>query len=127
VRLRKIAIISACCLLAALCTGTAAPQERPAYPLPASKQDCSLCHTGAAGKGPGALRKGLSALCLDCHPDRVAPAEHKVDIVPPMAVKALPLFEGAMTCVTCHDPHANPYGTLLRKPEAELCLSCHPY
>lgn len=95
------------------------------HTLPDSKKDCSLCHRQHDGAKPG-LRKGLSALCLDCHQDRVAPAEHKVDIVPTMDVGGLPLTEGRMTCVTCHDPHRNAFGSLLRKKETDLCLSCHP-
>ena len=116
-----------CCLLMAGCAGQVRPKERPAPPLPPAKQDCSLCHTGTAKDGPGELQQKLSGLCLACHPDRKAPTEHQVDIVPSMQVRGLPLQEGRMTCVTCHDPHANRYGSLLRKPETELCLSCHPY
>lgn len=112
-----------CALLGA--AADAAP--RPVHPLPPSKQDCSNCHPGAEGPRSGTLAKGLSGLCLDCHPDRIAPQEHRVDIVPAMPVKDLPLFEGRMTCATCHDPHRNTHGSLLRKPEADLCLSCHPY
>jgi len=31
-----------------------------------------------------------------------------------------------ITCLTCHDPHKNPYGNLLRMKETDLCLLCHP-
>jgi len=107
------------------CTAAVGLPERSSYPLPPSKQDCSLCHIDAA-QGTPALKQRLSDLCFSCHADRRAPNEHAVDIVPSLEVSGLPLFEGRMTCVTCHDPHTNPYGSLLRKPEAELCLSCHP-
>jgi len=30
-----------------------------------------------------------------------------------------------LTCVACHDPHMNKYEHQLRKPERELCISCH--
>ena len=116
-----------CCLLIAGCAGTVGSKERPALPLPPAKRDCALCHLDQAKEGPGALKQRLSELCLSCHTDRQAPTEHQVGMVPSMQVKDLPLVEGKMTCVTCHDPHANRFGALLRKPETELCLSCHPY
>ena len=115
------------CLLIAGCAGAVRSNERPDLPLPPSKQDCTICHINPAPGNPGTLKQGPSALCFACHADRKAPAEHQVDIIPPMAVRGLPLFEGRMTCVTCHDPHVNRFGSLLRKPEPELCLSCHPY
>jgi len=115
-------------LFAAGCAEAARQTTRTAsYPLPDVKKVCATCHADAGAKGAAPLKKGLSELCLDCHKDRVAPAEHKVDIVPSMPVQDLPLSGGKMTCFTCHDPHRNPYGGLLRKPETELCLTCHPY
>jgi predicted CXXCH cytochrome family protein len=126
--MRRHPFIGACvCILAAVCASAVRAAERPAFPLPPSKQDCSNCHIQTWTGATGALTKKLSALCLDCHPDRVAPQEHQVDMIPPMAVADLPLFGGRMTCATCHDPHTNTYGSLLRKPEIELCRSCHPY
>lgn len=74
----------------------------------------------------GDLKKKLSALCLDCHPDRVTPSEHKVDIVPSLKVVGLPLTDGKITCTTCHDPHVNRHRRLLRLKESDLCLACHP-
>ena len=115
------------CLLIMGCAGTTGSKERPALPLPPAKRDCSSCHVDTGQSGPGALKQRPSGLCLACHPDRQAPLEPAGDIVPSMTVRGLPLLEGVMTCVPCHDPHANPYGSLLRKPEADLCLSCHPY
>jgi predicted CXXCH cytochrome family protein len=114
-------------MLAATYAGTTLPGAgQPAsYPLPEIKKDCSICHTQEGGKG-GELNKALSQLCLDCHQDRKAPAEHKVDIVPSMDVKGLPLFNGKITCATCHDPHRNIHGRLLRLPGRKLCFVCHP-
>jgi predicted CXXCH cytochrome family protein len=73
------------------------------------------------------LNKPLSELCLDCHAARKAPAEHRVDVVPAMAVQKLPLSNGKMTCITCHDPHANKYGKMLRVRAKDLCFVCHKY
>jgi predicted CXXCH cytochrome family protein len=123
------------CILAAVCgvllmTGpsdAAQQKERPeSYPMPEIKKDCTTCHLDAVPQTGGELKKGLSALCLDCHPDRKAPAEHKVDMVPPMKVKGLPLTDGKMTCATCHDPHRNLHGKLLRMNPRDLCIVCHP-
>jgi predicted CXXCH cytochrome family protein len=124
------AVIALSLLAASGCAEAARPAARSTdLPLPAAKKDCGACHTAAApAAGNAALRKTLSDLCTDCHRDRMPPNEHRVDIVPAMPVKDLPLADGGMmTCFTCHDPHRNPYGGLLRKPETALCLSCHPY
>jgi predicted CXXCH cytochrome family protein len=121
-------IIGTCMLV--LMTGNAgalSAKKRPDVPSPSSLHECSDCHVETALSGPGMLKQKPSSLCFTCHPDRQAPAEHRVDVEPGMTVRDLPLFENRMTCVTCHDPHSNPHGSLLRKPEADLCLSCHPY
>ena len=103
-------------------------QGQVAGTLPEIKKDCTICHTsGDVRKGTAQLKKPVTELCLDCHPGRKSPTEHKVDIVPSMKVKQLPLTEGKMTCVTCHDPHRNPYGKMLRARKRDLCILCHPY
>lgn len=117
------------CIVAAVigCAGLPWKQEAKAsYPLPQIKKDCAICHVVEGEKTTAATTKKPSELCLDCHRDRVAPSEHKVDVVPAMPVKGLPLTDGKMTCITCHDPHANPYGSLLRMKPRDLCIVCHP-
>lgn len=125
-----VIILAACSLLlsAACAETTQAKPDRTAasYPLPEIKKDCSICHLPAGTSKPQELKKKLSQLCLDCHSDRAAPAEHRVDIVPKMEVKGLPLTDGKMTCFTCHDAHANTYGKMLRMPARDLCFACHP-
>ena len=102
-------------------------KKRKTFKLPEIKKDCALCHgSHEVKKGTILLKKPVSELCLECHPDRKTPNEHKVDIVPSMQVKQLPLTEGKITCMTCHDPHQNTHGSLLRMPEPELCIACHP-
>lgn len=93
--------------------------------LPEIKKDCSLCHIMGAGKAAGRLLKPAAQLCQDCHPERSGGREHAVDIAPSMAVTRLPLQNGKLTCVTCHDPHRNRYGSLLRVRPRELCRVCH--
>ena len=128
--IKKIVIANAVCMVL-FSTGSAEtarpPAGRPAaaYPLPSIKKDCDTCHLSAGTHKPGELKKQLPGLCLDCHRDRKAPAEHKIDIVPGMEVKGLPLFDGKIACTTCHDPHANMNGNMLRLPAKDLCLVCH--
>ncbi|MHB8882580.1 MAG: cytochrome c3 family protein [Thermodesulfovibrionales bacterium] len=96
----------------------------------AEKHPCSSCHRSAPhSAAAGTLLKApLSGLCLECHPDRMGTAEHKIDVVPAMKSGELPLGkDGKMTCITCHDPHeksGNP--KLLRILPSDLCLTCHP-
>jgi len=115
--------------VATACAGTPPPKTgRPqvSYALPEIKKDCTTCHLPGSAAKVGKLKKKLSALCLDCHSDRKAPAEHRVDIVPAMKVTGLPLTDGMITCFTCHDPHKNAHGSLLRMKATDLCLQCHP-
>lgn len=124
-----VMLLTICSMLTLFGCAQAAVQKRTRLPLPLPeiKKDCSTCHVMDGAKRTDSIKKKGSALCLDCHPDRIAPQEHKVDIVPTMQVKGLPLLDGKMTCLTCHDPHSNKYGALLRMQETDLCLACHPY
>ena len=95
--------------------------------VPKIKKDCTICHgPHEKKKGSTLLIKPVEELCVTCHADRMSAKEHKVDIVPPMKVWNLPLLNGKITCITCHDPHKNAYGRMLRMPESDLCLQCHP-
>jgi len=127
----KLASLSLVMVLSALSAGGAeksAPDQRPGTMLPASKKDCLLCHRSREIKsGEVLLIKPVAELCIECHPDRTAPNEHRVNIIPGKTSGKLPLTNGLVTCITCHDPHQNPYGSLLRLPERDLCVTCHPY
>jgi predicted CXXCH cytochrome family protein len=129
--LRTCTIILAGCTCIVTTAGAGNITKTPArppvsYTLPEIKKDCATCHLPAGTAAVGELKKKLSALCLDCHGDRKPPAEHKVDIVPAREVKGLPLTDGMITCFTCHDPHKNSHGSLLRMKATDLCLRCHP-
>ena len=129
--IRKIMIANAACmvLFSAGCAETArhtTGRPKAGYSLPSIKKDCTICHLPANAPTTGQLKKKLSDLCLDCHRDRVPPTDHKVDIVPRREVKGLPLFDGKITCTTCHDPHANTHGSMLRMNATDLCQACHP-
>jgi predicted CXXCH cytochrome family protein len=64
-------------------------------------------------------------VCVNCHPERVGKPEHAINVkvISPMT-EPLPLLNGKVTCVTCHDP----FGTskhLLRYDKEILCAACH--
>ena len=101
----------------------AAPQGS----MPEIKRDCSTCHVPHGSGGMLALKEPVTLLCIGCHPDRKGSAEHKVDSVPSMLIAGLPLIEGKLACITCHDPHANTNGKMLRMSPEKLCLACHKY
>ncbi len=92
--------------------------------LSAEKHECGYCHMTSDKMQ---FRSPLAELCLQCHPGRKSPNEHKVDIVPSIKVVGLPLSkDGAMTCITCHDPHGESgYPMLLRADPSQLCSRCH--
>jgi len=91
-----------------------------------SEQICNICHGSHRMEGMGLVKKTDTELCLECHPDRMGSSEHVVDVIPSMQdVGGLPLAEGKMTCVTCHDSHKNTIRKMLRIPPGELCKSCH--
>lgn len=118
--------------MVALCSpglvGAAQENGRAKGEIPAVKKDCMLCHlTGKMTRGAAPLRRPVAELCIECHPDSKGPNHHAVDIVPSMKVGQLPFTDGKLTCTTCHDPHANPYGRLLRLPDDALCLACHKF
>ena len=119
-------------LLLVLCTpgcarvAAPAPQKKEEFRLPAVKQDCATCHgSHLTDKSAPLLKKPLAELCIECHPDRMGPTEHKIGIISSMNTGTLPLTDNKLTCITCHDPHSNRYGRMLRVPEKNLCLICH--
>ncbi|MEZ4239263.1 MAG: hypothetical protein R3F59_24535 [Myxococcota bacterium] len=106
---------------------------------------CSLCHTAPPTPADPSLQLSAGRVCYSCHPgeDHRGLAQH----LDRPSDAALPLVDGRIGCVTCHDPHPKPasprtpaswwtarFGTgasdgrgLLRggTPEA-LCTTCHP-
>ncbi len=101
--------------------------------LPAIKRDCGTCHSLHSEKSnihasqgeSFLLKEPVSELCPGCHAERVSPADHPVD-VPATPVEGLPLEEGKITCLTCHEPHGRPGEIkLLRAAPEELCAYCH--
>ena len=93
----------------------------------AAHEQCADCHVNAnPTPSSAALAIAVPQLCLQCHPDRVAPGEHRIDVTPKMVVPAsLPLVNGQVSCTTCHDAHLNTPGKT-RMAAPQLCIACHP-
>ena len=89
----------------------------------AVEKPCDFCHAGHGGITT-LLNNNLNDLCSGCHAEHIGAGEHKVGMSPSMAVRDLPLQQGIMTCVTCHDPHGKS-AAMLRIPLKDLCSSCH--
>jgi predicted CXXCH cytochrome family protein len=90
-----------------------------------SQQECNICHVSHKGGGLGLVKKTVTELCLECHPDRMGSTEHVVGVIPSININRLPLIDGKMNCVTCHNPHKNTFENMLRIPPEKICLSCH--
>ena len=83
---------------------------------------CTDCHSSATPSASDLIQP-LSGLCADCHSKRIAAGEHAVDVPVTAPNNTLPIHNGEMTCVTCHDPH-QPLAAL-RMEDPELCRQCH--
>jgi len=102
---------------------------------------CTHCHILVPGQGRPlqgtVFRKNIDDLCQECHAAALEDnLNHRVGIRPSMKVpEDLRLNErGELSCITCHDPHADYLGGtsgnrtwfLRRKMlKRELCLACH--
>jgi predicted CXXCH cytochrome family protein len=113
-------------------------QMPPAQSPPAYKKAhsvCVKCHTTGTPTPGGALfAAGVdpSASCLACHDYKEN--HHPVDYIPSdPSNPAFPVYEGKVTCLTCHQIHGGPdkEGThnLLRggpyQDRREICFRCH--
>jgi len=84
--------------------------------------NCADCHR-STDPNNNDLIQPLSGLCADCHIERIAAGEHVVDIPVNIPSNTLPLENGQLTCITCHDPHKVFAG--LRMGGMVLCRECH--
>lgn len=99
---------------AALAVGPRFSAPRDPHSFMKDPGRCANCHLEPV-PGPARpyrqinFRKDISTLCSGCH---ARPVSHPVDIAPGREMaRDLPLDpDGTMTCVTCHAPHAAPYG-----------------
>lgn len=81
-------------------------------------EDCTRCHRSHDSDYPGLLTKPPVELCLDgCHKEVKKALESS-------AFKHEDMTKG-LGCIDCHRAHDAKFPLLLRKPAAELCLTCH--
>lgn len=92
---------------------------------------CVRCHEAPPIPGQARLMTIPKMVCLQCHEVKPHPASADHLRAPSAKVKpdgSLPLGPGdEVTCVTCHDPHAQQETSFkrLRTPSGELCGRCH--
>ncbi|WP_455204769.1 cytochrome c3 family protein [Kaarinaea lacus] len=94
---------------------------------PVSAHDsCSNCHINPEPNTTDfALHFPMPQLCVNCHPDRIGAGEHIINVAAPSNMTmALPLSNGLVTCITCHDPHVYT-PSRLRVDKQQLCSACH--
>lgn len=96
---------------------------------------CLECHIK---RGYAELKKSSFELCAGCHKDIITAGLHPLEGLhnrSTSTVTGLPLREGKIVCITCHEPctrtvQGEPDGKtehygLLRKEASDLCLTCH--
>ena len=81
-------------------------------------EDCTRCHRSHDSNYPALLTKPPVEMCLDgCHKEVKEALESS-------AFKHEDMTKG-LGCIDCHRAHDAKFSGLLRKPAAELCLTCH--
>lgn len=82
--------------------------------------DCLFCHE-TDSQTDGSLLLPEPEVCQLCHSPN---NDHAILVQPTTVDPSLPLTNGLMTCITCHDQHS-PQSLQLRMPATQLCASCH--
>ncbi len=96
--------------------------------LPTEHATCSSCHVFSSETGRAALQNGSSPdeICYGCHSDRTKTGEHRVGVPVNVETSPLPLVDGKVACITCHEPHGlSGFPSLLRTAPEALCNRCH--
>lgn len=83
---------------------------------PAGVFRCAYCHQPDSKPSRYQVRSADSALCNECHLDKVRAFQTNKFVHGPV---------GAGLCGVCHDPHASDHPAQLRAPVNEICLGCH--
>jgi len=128
-------------LVAALLVASPAAGAPERNPHDFTQLGCTHCHLIVPGQGRvlqrNIFRKDIDDLCQECHAASLEDnINHRVGIRPSMQVpEDLHLNErGEISCITCHDPHAEYISTrtgnrtwFLRRQmlKRELCIACH--
>lgn len=88
------------------------------------ENSCGRCHRQIPPRGEyGDWVMEVDSICGDCH-ERAGRLLHPMEIRPRIHFDMpLPLdYEGRITCVTCHDPHSEPYADVPYVKESPLLL-----
>lgn len=100
--------------------------ETGAVHYPVKEGECTACHSPHAGPAPKQLVRHGNALCLGCHRD--SHAQHRSGEVKGALTQVptdFPRNGNDLACVGCHAPHQSAERRLFRKPQGELCQTCH--
>lgn len=84
-----------------------------------SQMSCSDCHNPMAKiSATGLLKKqSINETCYTCHQQQRAEFSKR---------SHMPVNEGKMSCVDCHNPHGSPSKALLKTDSVnETCYTCH--
>jgi hypothetical protein len=127
---RRLLIIGLLVLLGAIIAYTLTEN-----PHSFSEKECYNCHVDPDGDRRR-LTAPVTKLCRGCHPVILEATTHPVDVVPRIAAIPidLPLTDGKLTCITCHNVHADnelAFGIksyFLRRVVTDVkdfCVACH--
>ncbi len=93
---------------------------------PVAEGECTKCHNPHVSEAPKQLVRPGNALCLGCHADphrqhRAGEVKGKMTQIP----DDVPRDRDELACSACHVPHQSAERRLFRKPQGELCKTCH--
>ncbi len=80
---------------------------------------CADCHNPMSKMSPNALLResSVNETCFVCHAEQRLQFRKRTH---------MPLLEGKMTCVDCHNPHGSATDPLLKADSTnQLCYTCH--
>jgi len=84
---------------------------------------CQACHV-RDDPAPALLRGEPVALCRGCH-SQTHGGNHPVAVPVRGPTGGLPVWKGAVSCTSCHDPHAIRVNRGFWAEPTEMCLRCH--
>ncbi|MCK4911826.1 MAG: cytochrome c3 family protein [Thermodesulfovibrionales bacterium] len=102
--------------------------DKDSRSIPQAHTICSACHAFSQETGRAGLQNNVTPdeLCTGCHSDRAKAGEHRVGMPLSGVSSTLPLVDGLVACITCHEPHGlSGFPSLLRTEPATLCNRCH--
>jgi predicted CXXCH cytochrome family protein len=93
---------------------------------PVGAGECVACHNPHAGAAKMQLVRPGNALCIGCHKE--PHTRHRSSVVLGRMTRVpenFPVERGELSCTGCHVPHQSPNARLFRKPQDDLCRTCH--